>query len=87
MKILGKRVLVSKIEEVAKEGFQTVKTQDEFLYKGKVEMMGSEASSFDSDLEEGSVIIFTKYSPDTHEVEHEDQVMKIIKTEDILAIL
>ena len=86
MKILGKRVLVSKIEEVAKEGFQTVKTQDEFLYKGKVEMMGDEANSI-PELKEGSVIIFTKYSPDTHEIEHEDQIMKIIRTEDILAIL
>lgn len=87
MQILGKRILVSKIEEVAKEGFQTVKTQDEFLYKGKVEMLGSEANSFTPRIKEGDVIIFTKYSPDTHEVEHNDQVMKIIRTEDILAIL
>lgn len=42
MKILGNRVLVSRIEEEeVKEGeFEKVQVQDDFLYKGKVEQIG-----------------------------------------------
>ncbi len=88
MKILGNRVLVSKVEEPVGEGFQTVQVQDNFLYKGKVEQLGdllqiNASNPFDM----GSVIIFAKYSPDTHEIEHEGKKYKSVKVEDILAVL
>lgn len=40
MKILGNRVLVSKIEEPKGEGFQTVEVQDSFVNKGRIEQIG-----------------------------------------------
>ncbi len=35
MKILGNRVLVSKVEEPVSDGFQAVEVQDSFVNKGK----------------------------------------------------
>lgn len=46
MKILGNRILISKIEEEKKEGFQTVEVQDSFVNKGKVEMLGEGKSEY-----------------------------------------
>lgn len=40
MKILGNRVLVSRVEEAKAEGFTTVDVQDSFVYKGRVEQIG-----------------------------------------------
>lgn len=40
MKILGNRILVSKVEEEKAEGFQTVEVQDSFVNKGRVELLG-----------------------------------------------
>lgn len=102
MKILGNRVLVSKVEEQKKEGeFHTVDIQDSFVYKGKVEMIGtktfhrsahgiySEINSETTEFEgkEGDIVLFAKYSPDTQEIDYERKKMKIIKVDDILAIL
>lgn len=88
MKILGNRVLVSRIEEEEKEGFQTVEIQDSFTFKGKVEQMGDISAYSRADgLVEGSTVMFAKYSPDIQDVEHEGKPMKIISVEDILAIL
>lgn len=86
MKILGNRVLVSKVEEEKKEGqFQTVDVQDSFVYKGKVEDMADIYST--GLIKIGDVVLFAKYSPDTQEVKHDGKDMKIIRVEDILAIL
>lgn len=103
MKILGNRILVSKIEEEKKEGFQTVDVQDNFVYKGKVEQVGQLAvwkkgihkeHQFDEGVvftegvvKEMDIVLFAKYSPDTQEVDVEGQKMKIIRVEDVLAIL
>lgn len=96
MKILGNRVLVTRIEEPKKEGFSTVEVQDSFVYKGKVELVG-EFHILSSDgmgsqrltdtIIIGSVILFAKYSPDTQEVDYEGAKAKIIRVEDVLAIL
>lgn len=86
-KILGNRVLVSKVEEEKQEGFQTVQVQDSFVYKGRVEMLGNDRSTYYVTPEVGDVILFAKYSPDTQEIDHEGQKMKIINVDDILAIL
>lgn len=84
MKIQGNRILVSKAEEPKAEGFQTVNVQDSFVYKGKVEQLGH--TSVDG-IREGDVVLFAKYSPDTQEVDVYNQIMKIIRVEDVLAIL
>lgn len=105
MKILGNRILVSKVEEEKKEGFQAVQVQDSFVYKGKVEQ--DVYKDFDIDkyiasfpegvmiptkepeirFKTGDIILFAKYSPDTQEVDYKGQKMKIIKVDDVLAIL
>lgn len=86
MKIIGNRILVSKVEEEKKEGeFEVVSVQDSFVYKGKVEQGGLVDIGFNVNI--GDTILFTKYSPDTQEVDYEGQKMKIIKVEDVLAVL
>lgn len=88
MKILGNRVLVSKIEEPKKEGeFQTVEVQDAFVYKGKIEALGDLVGEGRSDLFQGQTILFAKYSPDTQEIEHEGRKLKFVLVTDILAVL
>lgn len=88
MEISNNYVLVSKLEEKKEEGFQTVEVQDDFIYKGKVEKlpeapvyMGNKAVTV------GDVILFAKYSPDTHELEIEGVKKKFVSTRDILAVL
>jgi len=97
MKILGNRILISRIEEEAKEGFQTVDVVDSFIYKGKIEKVGedpfalkgtSTVSPFvEGGFQQGQIVLFAKYSPDTQEIDHEGQKMKIVNIDDILAIL
>lgn len=108
MHIIGDRVLVSRIEEEKKEGFETVEVQDSFVYRGKVERVGvrlgessstyhgastgSTIVSASADqkivkVKEGDTILFAKYSPDTHEIEHGGRKLKIVNITDILAIL
>lgn len=84
MKILGNRVLVSKVGEEKKDGFQAVQVQDSFVNKGRVEKEG-DTCAFNGSV--GDIILFAKYSPDTQEIEYEGKKMKIITVEDILAIL
>lgn len=84
MKILGNRVLVSRIEEEKKEGFQEVQVQDSFVNKGKVEDLTIKAIDNLRGLKVGDTVLFAKYSPDTQEI---DKDHKIISVSDILAIL
>jgi len=83
MKILGDRVLVSKVEEPVKDGFQTVDVQDSFVNKGRVEQTSQDYAS----IKVGDVVLFAKYSPDTQEIEHEGEKMKIVMVSDIIAVL
>lgn len=98
MKILGNRILVSKLEEPAKEGFTTVDVQDSFVYKGKVEQIGGTTTDptvlaqFSTGVATtaiaiGDIVVFAKYSPDTQELDHEGVKYKVIKIEDVIAIL
>lgn len=85
MRILGNRVLVSRIEKEKKEGFDTVEVTDSFVYKGRVEQIGE---AVDADYVcPSNTVLFAKYSPDTQEVEHEGKKMKVVNVEDIIAIL
>ena len=98
MKILGNRLLVSKVEEPEVEGFKTVDTQDSFIFKGKVEQLGSGIPNLCLNKTDGSlteylspqideIVLFAKYSPDTQEIDHEGKKMKIISVDDVLSIL
>lgn len=106
MKILGNRVLVSKIEEEKKEGLQTVEVQDSFVNKGRVEQIGPAMEIVGNvditpfgpsgrikhsvlvETKVGDAVLFAKYSPDTQEVDLGDgRKMKIVRVEDILAVL
>ena len=68
--------------------------QDNFIYKGKVEQIGGDTGTVwtgtsiaEPLLIEGAIVLFAKYSPHSQDVEHEGQRMKIIRMEDVLAIL
>ncbi len=88
MHISTKYIIVEKLEEEAKEGFQTVQVQDNFVYKGKVIQVPEQPAFIDNhQLESGDVVLFAKYSPDTHEIEHEDKKIKFIRVEDVLACI
>lgn len=95
MKILGNRVLVKRIEQQKVEGgFSTVDVQDDFVYKGEVVALGDTLADHGlstngpiTAVKVGDTIAFAKYSPDSHEIKHEDQVMKVVAYADILAVL
>lgn len=84
MKILGNRVLVTRVPEEATDGFQAVKIQDSFVFKGKVEIVGNIQTD---QVKENDIVLFAKYSPDTQDVDYNGQEAKIINRDDILAIL
>ncbi len=87
MNISNNYVVVEKIEEESKEGeFKTVQVQDSFVYQGKViNLPATPVFMGNTQLDIGDAILFAKYSPDTHEIEHEGKKVKFIKTDDILA--
>lgn len=89
MKILGNRVLVSRVEEEKKDGFQTVEVQDSFVYKGRVEQVPALMvfDHFVGSILIGEIILFAKNSPDTHEIDVEGKKMKVVMVNDIIAIL
>lgn len=78
-------MLVSKVEEEKKDGFDMVEIQDSFIYKGKVESLSVDQPS--SLVLIGDTVLFAKYSPDANEVEIDGKTMKIINVSDILAVL
>jgi co-chaperonin GroES (HSP10) len=93
MQILGNRVLVERAEEEKKEGFQTVEIQDSFLYKGRVEQIGTDIAPFwdgtaivQPALVKGVTIYFAKYSPHTQEIDVEGKKMKVVRLDDIIAV-
>lgn len=93
MIVLGNRILVSKVEEEKKEGFQTVEVQDSFLYKGKVVQIGTgfplpgTTIEYEADIKEGKIVLFTKYCPHTQSITHEGVDYKVIRMEDVIAVL
>lgn len=105
MQTIGNRVLVTKFEEPKKEGFETVDTQDNFIYKGVVKQIGvlpqlrpemfpvpeyspsTMLERIEPNIKEGDVILFAKYSPDTHEIEIDGVKCKFVALSDILAVI
>jgi co-chaperonin GroES (HSP10) len=86
MQISNNYIAVERIEEEEKEGFQAVKVQDSSTYTGKVIHI-PEAPVFlgNTPVVPGDTILFAKYSPDTHDIEHEGKKMKFVSVRDILA--
>ena len=88
MKLLGERVLLSKVEQEKTEGFDIVQVHDSSTFKGKIEQIGEVSAYLQMDgLAVGATVLFKKYSPDTEEVEHEGKKMKVVNVKDIIAIL
>lgn len=88
MEISAHYVMVQKVEEPKSEGFEAVEPQDSFVYKGKiVKLPGTPHFVSNRQLNVGDVVIFAKYSPDTHEVVLEGEKHKLVKGTDILMVL
>lgn len=85
MQISNKYIAVEKVEEPVSEGFQSVQVQDNSTYKGKVVKVGDTTNTMS--VHEGDIVLFAKYSPDTHEIEHEGKKLKFVKIDDVLAVL
>lgn len=88
MQISKDYIVVEKLEQEKQEGFKTVEVQDNFVYKGKVTFLPDVPLFMGNyDIKLGDTVMFTKYSPDTHEVTEEGKTVKFIKICDILAVL
>lgn len=88
MQISNKYILVEKIEEEVKEGFQAVQVQDSSIYKGKIIGL-PEIPVFltNTPVYLGQVVLFAKYSPDTHEIDLDGKKVKFVAISDLLAVL
>jgi co-chaperonin GroES (HSP10) len=88
MKINSQYIVVTKQEEPPKEGYQTVAIQDSFVYKGIVKLLPEAPQYVDNhQLAVGDTVMFAKYSPDTHEMDLENDKVKFVKTSDVLAVI
>ena len=94
MNILNGYILVEALPKEKKEGFDVVETQDNFVYKGKVvgvsdikptNTISSTYIPNDSEIKVGDVVLFAKYSPDTHEIDLDGRKVKFVKVTDVLA--
>lgn len=88
MQVSNLFIAVEKLEEPKTEGFQTVEVQDSSSFKGKVKFI-PEAPIYmgNKPVTIGDVILFAKYSPNTHEIEHEGLKLKFVSASDVLAVL
>lgn len=86
MQVSDNYIVVEKVEEEKKEGFQTVEVTDSSLFTGRVTLIPERPVYMGNDkIQVGDVIMFSKYSPDTHEVDYQGKKLKFISTDDILA--
>ncbi len=85
MQIAHGRVVVEKVIEEPKEGYQEVQVQDSSTFKGRV--VQGEYSSITMNFKVGDILLFAQNSPDTHLIQHEGKEIKFIRVEDILAVL
>lgn len=79
-------IKVEKVEDppVPQGQYSTVKTQDSYIYEGRIVAIPHETVTVGNHiLGIGDIIHFAKYSPDTHEVNG----YKFIKIDDILEVL
>jgi co-chaperonin GroES (HSP10) len=87
MALNSKYILVTKMPEETKEGFQAVQIEDSSTYMGIVKELPENPIWIGNTLlEVGNTIIFAKYSPNTHLITKDNVEYKYITTEDILEI-
>jgi len=87
MKISDNYVVVKKREENKEKGFLTASVQDNFVYEGIIKFLPESPIFMGNDkLKIGDIILFDKYSPDTHEYDDGEKV-KFVHKRDILALL
>lgn len=88
MQVSNNYICVEKLEEQAKDGFQTVEVTDPSLYKGRVtHIPASPVFMGNRQIAPNDVVLFAKYSPDTHDIEHEGKKYKFVSVRDLLAVL
>lgn len=88
MQISNKYLVVEKLEQEEKDGFKTVEVQDNYVYKARVKYLPSiPVFMTDTQLKIGDIVLFAKYSPDTHEVDLDGQKVKFVAISDLLAVL
>jgi len=89
MVINNNYIVVKKVEKPPrKEGeFEEVEIVDSSVYKGEViELPEIPVFIGNTRLDLGSIVMFAKYSPDTHEITEGGQTVKFIKITDILKV-
>lgn len=88
MQVSVNYIVVEKVEEEKKEGFQTVEVSDSSLFKGKVTNLPEVPVYMgNSQVKVGDIVLFAKYSPDTHEIDYEGKKLKFVAIRDLLAKL
>lgn len=89
MKISSRYVLVEKLRQPPQDGdFNVIEAQDDYVYKGKVVALPEVPVHVDNALiAVGDVVLFAKYSPDTHEIDIGAVKMKFVAVVDLLAVV
>ncbi len=83
----NKYILVSKVSEEKKEGFQVVAVEDASIYQGIVfDLPEIPVYIGNHELVRGDTVIFAKYSPNTHLIQRDGQELKYIAVEDLLEV-
>lgn len=88
MQISNNYVVLKKVDDPVKEGFQAVEVQDSFVYKGIISHL-PEAPVYMGNRQcvVGDVVLFAKYSPDTVETEVDGEKVKFVRVVDLLAVI
>lgn len=89
MQVSNNYVLVKREEQPAQEGeFKVVDVADEFLYRGVVTHVPEQPVFIgNTQLAPGRVVVFAKYSPDTHEIELGGEKLKFVAVADLLGLI
>jgi len=86
--ISNKYIKLVKYVSPKTEGYGVVEVQDNFVYKGKVhELPEIPVYIGNRQLVVGDVVLFAKYSPDTHEVTTDGLTVKYVALSDLLEVL
>lgn len=82
-------VVVEKLEVPKKEGeFEAVQVEDDFVYKGKVAKVSDMPTHLGNhQLAVGDVVVFAKYSPDSHEITLDGKKVRFVAVKDLLAVV
>lgn len=89
MRISNNYIAVRKlIQEKNDDGFEVVEVQDDSIFKGQVAFLPEQPIYMgNTPIQLGDTVLFSKYSPDTHEIDHGGEKLKFISSRDILAVL